>query len=144
ASSAFGVLSLLYLVLSVAYHAAADCSRNPQETIQQVELARFGPSGLSSLAILLFAFTCQVNVPSMFAELQPPNPATMRHISRRAVLLCLGCYALIGTAGYVNFPHKRESNVLSNYELDEPHSRMMAPSFGAIALTVLMARARRN
>jgi len=139
ASSAFGVLSLLYLVLSVAYHAAADCSRNPQETIQQVELARFGPSGLSSLAILLFAFTCQVNVPSMFAELQPPNPATMRHISRRAVLLCLGCYALIGTAGYVNFPHKRESNVLSNYELDEPHSRMMAPSFGAIALTVLMA-----
>jgi len=80
----------------------------------------------------------------MFAELQPPSPATMRHISRRAVLLCLGCYALIGTAGYVNFPHKRESNVLSNYELDEPHSRMMAPSFGAIALTVLMARARRN
>ena len=42
----------------------------------------------------------------MFAELQPPNPATMRTISRRAVLLCLGCYALIGTAGYVNFPHK--------------------------------------
>ena len=33
-----------------------------------------GRSCLSSLAILLFAFTCQVNVPSMYAELEPKTP----------------------------------------------------------------------
>eukprot|EP00967_Tisochrysis_lutea_P083828 scaffold116786_cov40-Tisochrysis_lutea.AAC.2 len=54
-------------------------------------------------------------------------------------MLCLICYALIGAAGYANFPQNVHANVLSNYKLDEVHSRLMAPSYCAILLTVLMA-----
>ena len=63
----------------------------------------------------------------------------MNAISFRSVLVCLGCYVTIGAAGYANFPASTEPNVLSNYRLDDPRSRLMAPSFGAIALAVLMA-----
>jgi len=63
----------------------------------------------------------------------------MRLISRRSSMLCLICYALIGAAGYANFPQNVHANVLSNYKLDEVHSRLMAPSYCAILLTVLMA-----
>jgi amino acid permease len=63
----------------------------------------------------------------------------MGAISRRSALLCLACYALIGSAGYANFPGHVHANVLSNYNLDDLHSRVMAPSFLAILLTVLMS-----
>ena len=42
----------------------------------------------------MFAFTCQVNVPSLYHELHVHTPEQMRRVSLRAVCFCLGCYAI--------------------------------------------------
>ena len=42
-------------------------------------------------------------------------------------------------AGYANFPRSREPNILSNYDISRRSDALMAPSFLAVALTVLAA-----
>ena len=160
ASSLFGVCSLVYLVLSVCVHAADSCAKDPEHTYTQLRAFTLTEHTPSTVAILVFAFTCQVNVPSIYQDLQPRsggNPALQRGVSkhaeaevrrsgrrmyavsRRACAICFVCYALIGAAGYANFPHSHEPNILSNYDISQARNALMAPSFLAVALTVLAA-----
>jgi len=95
----------------------------------------------------MFAFTCQVNIPSLYDELQIRTPETMRAVSLRACLVCTCTYVLIGLTGYANFPDAVQGNILNNYCVLDPTKssyadhppRIMLPAFGAITLTVLMA-----
>jgi len=115
--------------------------------VNQLSLGHFDSKAVSASAILMFAFTCQVNVPSLFYELRERTPAQMSAVSKRGVAVCLLCYLVIGFSGYANFPHSDQGNVLKNYcVLDAVKSsyspdppRVMVPAFGAITLTVLMA-----
>ena len=168
ASSLFGVCSLVYLVLSVCVHAADSCARDPEHTYGELRAVKFTEHTPSTVAILVFAFTCQVNVPSIYQDMQPRGGGNlalqgalhgttarsmsrraeaeirrsgrrMYAVSRRACAICFVCYALIGAAGYANFPHSREPNILSNYDISQRSNALMAPSFLAVALTVLAA-----
>jgi amino acid permease len=105
-----------------------------------------GPAASAS-AVILFAFTCQVNVPSLYDELQTRTPETMSAVSVRACFLALTFYVLIGMSGYANFPHTTQGNILNNYCLLDPGKSALSadppnvilPAFGCLALTVLMA-----
>lgn len=89
--SLFGVLSVIYLVLSVVAHAclcavqeftiasaAAPTASAASAGLERIVggedgrmyLFAWGPSSMEAVAIALFAFTCQVNVPALFAELE--------------------------------------------------------------------------
>jgi len=142
ASSLFGILSLAYLVFSICVHAAWSVVSDEEPLLAEARLFNASSGTFSALAILMFAFTCQVNVPSIYAELTKPSLSEMSSVSARAVCICLLSYALVGTAGYVNFPHSEESNILSNYCMSrgsDLSTRLMAPAFLAISITVLMA-----
>jgi len=146
-TSLFGIMALGYLVLAVTVHFLADASVSPQQTVDKVSMAHFSENAVSASAILMFAFTCQVNVPSLYYELSQRTPGQMRAVSKRGVAICMLCYLVIGFSGYANFPDSQQGNVLKNYcVLDATKSsfaddppRVMAPAFGAITLTVLMA-----
>ena len=146
-TSLFGVLALGYLVLAVAIHFAVDCGYAPDRTIDAVRLANADKAAVSATSIVMFAFTCQVNIPSLYAEMNERTPKQMGGVSRRAVSICLVYYLVIGVCGYANFPHSRQGNILSNYCVLDPSTSsysphpppVVAPAFIAITLTVLMA-----
>mmetsp|Transcript_586 Transcript_586/g.1992 ORF Transcript_586/g.1992 Transcript_586/m.1992 type:complete len:508 (-) Transcript_586:3611-5134(-) len=146
-TSLFGVLALVYLVVAVAIHFAVDASLDPSSNYRTAKLFQATEDAVSATAILMFAFTCQVNVPSLYAELCDASPSRMAAVSRRAVGLALVCYLVVGVTGYLNFPLSAQGNLLNNYCLlyperssASPHPpRVMLVAFGAIATTILMA-----
>ena len=146
-TSLFGVLALVYLVTAVAIHFAFDAAANPQQTIDKIQLANPSKDAISATSIIMFAFTCQVNIPSLYAELNERTPQQMSRVSVRACVVCLLSYTVIGLTGYANFPTSDQGNVLNNYcvlspskSAFEPHPpRVILPAFIAITLTVLMA-----
>jgi len=139
-TSMLGVLSLLYLVLSVMVHAAWSWSVDAGNENKDVQWFEPTMEAFSATAIIMFAFTCQVNVPSLYEELQQQSRARMRAVSIRAIAICLACYACVGVAGYVDFPLATDSNLLGNYDLvHDASSKMMLPAYAAICLTVLVA-----
>ena len=150
-TSLFGVLALIYLVAAVATHFAIDAAVDPSGTLGRLRLVSLTADGVSASAIVMFAFTCQVNVPSLYAALQTRTPGEMAAVSRRATALCLACYLLVGFCGYADFPARDPfpGNLLKNYCLVSPdHSsrapsghtpRVMTAAYVAITLTIVMA-----
>jgi len=146
-TSLFGVLSLCYLVVAVAVHFAADAAVTPAKTFRAAALVKGSVDAVSASAVILYAFTCQVNVPALYEDLADRSPAAMGAVSKRAVLLCLTFYLVAGLCGYADFPESHEGNLLKNYcLLDAGKSsatptppRVMPAAFCAITLTITMA-----
>ena len=139
-TSLFGVISLFYLVLSVIVHATWASIAEPLPALEPIKLWSPSMSTFPAISIIMFAFTCQVNVPALYEELQPRSPAKMRAVSLRAVGVCLLAYALIGVAGYVDYPASRHANLLLNYDVaNEASAQPMIPAYLAITITVLVA-----
>jgi Na+/proline symporter len=84
---------------------------DPADTIDEALLYNPHKAAVSASSIIMFAFTCQVNVPALYDELEQRTPAQMRRVSARAVLIALVFYGAIGVAGYANFPHSHQGNV---------------------------------
>ena len=147
-TSMIGQVSLLYLVTAVTVHSIIDSAAEPGQTIGAMELwpQRLQPASSAS-AVIMFAFTCQVNIPSLYQELQPRDVHAMTTVSMRACAICLLSYVLIGVAGYADFGSDVQGNILNNYcVIDSAKSsrvvnppRIIVPAFGAIVLTVLVA-----
>ena len=81
---------------------------DPADTIDEALLYNPHKAAVSASSIIMFAFTCQVNVPALYDELEQRTPAQMRRVSARAVLIALVFYGAIGVAGYANFPHSHQ------------------------------------
>ena len=119
-TSLFGVLALVYLVTAVLIHFLFDASLDPKHTVGAMSLGHLSEGAVSAAAIIMFAFTCQINVPSVYQELNVKTLHEMSVVSIRAVTLCLLCYLIVGIAGYADFPSSSEGNLLKNYCLLEP------------------------
>ena len=177
-ASAFGVLAVVYLVLSVVAHmslcaffsphddqladfgaataAAAGSSSAASPPVPPprlpaagdadgVQLWTWHAASFEALAVMMFAFTCQVNVPSLYDELKERSLPRMRRVSARAIGICLACYAAVGVAGYADAPASVSGNLLNNYCVSlhpgasEHPSHLMLPAYVAMASSVLMA-----
>lgn len=164
-TSLFGVVALFYLGLSVVVHAllhalhvvpeerhhalagaalaAAAAEPHAEPHAGGFELLRLSMRSFEAVAIIMFAFTCQVNVPSIYEEMErsASSASRMSLVSIGAMSVCLGAYALIGTAGYYDAPDSQHGNLLDNYCVigSSEGARLMLPAFGAMLVTVLMA-----
>ena len=96
---------------------------------------------MEALSIITFAFTMQVNVPSLFEELPRRTPRRMGIVSGRCMALCSVCYMLVGLAGYRDAPTSPNGNLLGNYCVTSSSltSHMMQAAFVAMAFSVVMA-----
>lgn len=186
-ASAFGVIAVVYLVLSVVVHACLCAISTPLPPFHSlsssssselataahllakadvlppppsppphdgdggddegggVALWAWRSQSFEALAVMMFAFTCQVNVPSLYEELEQRSLPRMHTVSTRAIGICLACYAAVGVAGYVDAPTSTSGNLLNNYCVTlhpgahEAASRLMLPAYVAMAASVLMA-----
>ena len=164
-ASVFGVLAVVYLALSVVAHALlcrfasggltgvtfADITLDVETTqvvTPEVAVAQWwtwSTASFEALAVMMFAFTCQVNVPSLYDELHERSLPRMRAVSARSIGICLLCYSLVGVAGYADAPASTSGNLLNNYCV-QPMSKdgrftpsLMLPAYAAMAVSVLMA-----
>lgn len=154
-ASATGLASIATLIFASALHlmddlAAADV--DPPQNVTSYALAGDNPmpslgdflwpangwlSILTATPIVLFAFSCQVNVPAIYQELssQGDKLARMHSVTARAVGVCAILYTAISLVAVADFGAGIAPNVLSNYEL----KGTMQVASGAMAAAVIMA-----
>ena len=87
----------------------------------------------------MFAFTCQVNVFSIYEELERKGERRMKRVSNGAVTVCFIAYLLMGTMGYLDFGPNTQSNILKNYCVRKNPSPLIIASFICITITIIMA-----
>ncbi|GAB5354845.1 hypothetical protein AAMO2058_000154300 [Amorphochlora amoebiformis] len=116
--SFLGVCSIFYLVASACLHTLAHMSKTGTvETLSNVSILKGENSGgaLLALPVMIFAYTCQTNVFSVYHALARPSARRMQKVSYRAVGICFTIYFLMGVAGYLNFGPQTRPNILQNY-----------------------------
>jgi amino acid permease len=139
-SSLVGQVSLMYLVLAVAVHCYIDVGADADATVGSMGLV--GPAmapASSASAVIMFAFTCQVNIPSLYDELQIRTPETMRAVSLRACLVCTCTYVLIGLTGVPGVTAARDPHRSAAHTAE--HSAAASRRHASLRTAVGMRRA---
>jgi amino acid permease len=95
---------------------------------------------LQSIPIIIFAFTCQINVIPIYNELEYANAKRMKKVTRSSVFLSFTVYFLMGVFGYLNFADVGvDPNVLSSYQVEKSHNPLHISAYVAILLTIALA-----
>ena len=140
-TSFFGMCAMVWLTVAVMWHAAAG-SRHPDRPHPPpaVDVWAVRWDLLVSTPIVLFAYTCQINVFAIYDELCPQTPRAMVRVSTWGIALCFAIYFLIGLAGYADFGAQTQGNILNNYAPTLAQSSWVVQSaFVATALAITMA-----
>ncbi|KAK1744681.1 transmembrane amino acid transporter protein [Skeletonema marinoi] len=167
--SSLGVLSIIFLVIAAVIHSiihgdVIGSGANSQEeaaTSAEVNSLLWPKSFVSMLQafpIIIFAFSCQVNVCQIYEELKPassitdtsddvPNVMTllklkqqmMTTITRNGILLCTILYLLIGVFGFLDFTKTTTDDILINYCIQVTHDALMTAATFSVFLAVVVA-----
>jgi amino acid permease len=145
-SSFFGVAAIFYLVFAGLLHSGLHEGFTPERWSQGGGTAYpslFAPMSfldiVQAMPIMMFAFTCQVNVFAIYSELEHASPKRMSEVTNGALMTCFVVYLFMGVAGFSDFPKNTSANILDNYCLHTHHDPYIVAAFGAITITVLMA-----
>lgn len=148
--SSLGVLSIIFLVIAAVIHSIIHGDVIGQKESTPVELSsllwpKSFVSMLQAFPIIIFAFSCQVNVCQIFEELKPAT-SNLRHtsddvptslallkskqqmmkdITRNGILLCMSLYLLIGVLGFLDFTKTTADDILINYCIQVTHDALM-------------------
>lgn len=165
--SPVGVLSIVFLVMAAVAHSVAhgdvlgiddDAPRRQQSRPTTDVRSLLWPSSfwdvVRAFPIIVFAFSCQVNVCAIFEEL-PPDEATdvhssdvaewrskqrgMARITRKGIGLCATLYVCIGLFGFLDFGRGTADNVLNNYCVRATHDGLMIAASAFVAVAVVVA-----
>eukprot|EP00301_Raphidiophrys_heterophryoidea_P002664 c11241_g1_i1.p1 GENE.c11241_g1_i1~~c11241_g1_i1.p1 ORF type:complete len:262 (-),score=76.65 c11241_g1_i1:926-1711(-) len=113
-SSFFGVMTICYLVAATVAHAFDDLNfvtEVPWKSRWLWASSSFsGP--MQAAPIIIFAFSCQLNVFEIYNELEKPTDKRMAKVTNLAMSICLAVYTLMGFFGFVNFQGETCGNIL--------------------------------
>eukprot|EP01010_Urceolus_cornutus_P002634 NODE_338_length_1767_cov_328.221769_g274_i0.p1 GENE.NODE_338_length_1767_cov_328.221769_g274_i0~~NODE_338_length_1767_cov_328.221769_g274_i0.p1 ORF type:complete len:548 (-),score=115.74 NODE_338_length_1767_cov_328.221769_g274_i0:122-1702(-) len=113
-SSFIGVLSMFYISFAVTQLAIQEWNE-PQGEM----LTTFDWGTCTSMPIVVFTFSCQVNVWPIYEELKASTKKQKRSMMMRAsygaVTISLLAYCIIGYFGYRYFGQRVDGNVLTNF-----------------------------
>ena len=129
--SSVGVLSIIFLVLAAVIHSIqygdifgttiSDSDQNKNTDIVTLLWPNSFWDVVQAFPIMIFAFSCQVNVCAIFEELKSPGDIVSNHdsilikermmkrIIRSGISLCITLYLAIGIFGYLDFAHQTVS-----------------------------------
>ena len=154
-TSFFGVFSICYLVFATVYHSTNTMIQEGFDvTWGEAKLINFNILDFAqAMPIIMFAFTCQVNVFSIYDELERPSPRRMGKVTNWAIFVCIAVYALTGMFGSLLYHKDTNPNILNNFLADQAKHRadnnsdeegggqnlILLLSFVAMALTIVMA-----
>jgi amino acid permease len=141
-SSILGVCSIFFLVIAVCIRSIMYAQKNGlPENLSWTLNVSHGPDFMLSVPIVMFAFTCQVNVFSIYTELQRPCIRRMNKVVDRATLISVMIYLVIGLVAYIAFgpslvDPQYKGNILLSFPLND---KLIAISRAAITFTVSVA-----
>lgn len=134
-SSMAGVLAIVFLVAAVALRAAQRIA-NGYDWGAVVWFNWDVRSIFTSIPIMLFAFTCQVNVFSIYTELHRPSIRRMSRVVHRGFIVNTIIYLVIGIFGALHYGRSTLPDILQNLSLSDP---LMAFAQLGVGLTVVLA-----
>eukprot|EP00668_Euglena_longa_P000256 GGOE01000344.1.p1 GENE.GGOE01000344.1~~GGOE01000344.1.p1 ORF type:complete len:480 (+),score=118.44 GGOE01000344.1:47-1441(+) len=130
-TSFFGMCAMLYLTYAITFHALQKGTIHPD-----VEYFSLRWDAFASMPIVLFAYTCQVNVFAIYDELVPQTQQGMQRVTVGAVGFCFIIYCLVGISGYCEFGPRTMGNILLNYDVQRSTVIQLAYVAMAVALTM--------
>jgi amino acid permease len=163
--SSLGVLSIIFLVIAAVIHSiihgdVIGSGANSREESSNVEMRsllwpKSFVSMLQAFPIIIFAFSCQVNVCQIFEELKPATSSIrdtsddvptlallkskqqmMKRITRNGILLCMSLYLLIGVFGFLDFTRTTADDILINYCIQVTHDALMTAGKKLLAKSI--------
>eukprot|EP00299_Pterocystis_sp_00344_P018102 c9047_g1_i1.p1 GENE.c9047_g1_i1~~c9047_g1_i1.p1 ORF type:complete len:461 (+),score=88.58 c9047_g1_i1:43-1425(+) len=141
-SSLFGVITIFYLVIATMIHSLMNTQQYHFLPINEMSFW-FGRSFIDVIEaapIVIFAFTCQVNVFAIYNELEVSSPAVMEKVTHWSMFTCLVVYITIGFFGFLEFQSSTCGNILQNFRTDLNNGHVMViGAYLGITLTILMA-----
>eukprot|EP00928_Gymnodinium_smaydae_P031838 TRINITY_DN23241_c0_g1_i2.p1 TRINITY_DN23241_c0_g1~~TRINITY_DN23241_c0_g1_i2.p1 ORF type:complete len:401 (-),score=42.83 TRINITY_DN23241_c0_g1_i2:217-1419(-) len=142
-TSFLGVGCIIYLIAVVLYVFAVNGTSS--SLVDDSGFTGIEPKGgilgcFQMVALAIFAFCCQPNVPSVYTELEQRSFHKMEKVSTCSMSLCLGVYLLMGVVGFLAFGEDTRGNVLSNLQpLLCECDLIVVSGFACMAFAVTMA-----
>eukprot|EP00164_Ancoracysta_twista_P003027 GFYU01004038.1.p1 GENE.GFYU01004038.1~~GFYU01004038.1.p1 ORF type:complete len:529 (+),score=110.10 GFYU01004038.1:289-1875(+) len=134
-SSLLGVMSIVYLVIAIMINSIMKMSTDGFDHGAPVMFNK-PMSTIQAFPVVMFAFTCQTNVYSIYCELVRPTRRRMNKVVHRSVLTSFMIYIVIGIFGYLQYEHDVAGNILKNLDI---HNPMLAAGEATVTLTVILA-----
>ena len=109
-ASTFGILSLFLLIFIVFIECPFFYSHNVIKGGQKINIMDVRPGFqkdmqfLQSISTIIYAFACHVGVFPVLNSLHNPTRKRVQTVFRRATLLDIVCYLIIGFSGYLTQP----------------------------------------
>ncbi|ORY54711.1 vacuolar amino acid transporter 5 [Pseudomassariella vexata] len=112
-TSIVALVSIGYLIVLVVYHFAADSV--PTRGLVRV-ITWGGPiSALTSLPVVIFAYTCHQNMFSILNEIQDYSPKSIMGVISSSIGSAAFIYVLVAITGYLTFGDDIKGNIVSMY-----------------------------
>eukprot|EP00744_Colponema_vietnamica_P006224 GILI01009052.1.p1 GENE.GILI01009052.1~~GILI01009052.1.p1 ORF type:complete len:433 (-),score=144.38 GILI01009052.1:147-1445(-) len=111
-SSLFGILMIFYLAFAIAFESSQYISA---DVFSKIPYFRFNMDLFSALSITFFAYTCHVNVFSVYAELHNPLPRRVAKVTSRSVYVEILLYSFLAIFGFLSFPVDTPDNITTAY-----------------------------
>ncbi|CAK7229676.1 hypothetical protein SCUCBS95973_007303 [Sporothrix curviconia] len=129
-TSVVALVSIGYLIVLVVYHFASD---SPAERGEVRLVMWAGPVALlSSLPVVVFAYTCHQNMFSILNELKDNSPGSVVGVVSSSIGSAAFIYILVAVTGYLTFGNNVVGNIVSMYPAN------IASTIGKAAIVVLV------
>lgn len=143
-SSVLGVISVSFLVFVTIFKSIESLSSKDDESDWFDDVALWPDTFsdfIQACPVIMFAFSCQVNVPQIYNELGENRSVTsLMWAARKAVSVCFMFYLLMGVMGYLNFAGKRtDANILKNYCVQDTHDPLVISAFACLSLAIVVS-----
>jgi len=133
--SAFGVCSVVFLVIAMVSHALTNGMKT--RDLSTLEYVRTSNEAIVGASVFMFAFLCQTNAFEVYSEMEDASPAKLSHVTAYSMSGCCALYIIAGFFGYADFGNDVEDAVLKNYH---PRTQpMFAISFAGLAVKLCVA-----
>ena len=117
-ASTFGILSLFLLIFIVLLECPFFYNHNVVKGGQKINFMDIKPGFgkdmqfLQSISTIIYAFACHVGVFPVLNSLHNPTRKRVQKVFRRATLLDIVCYLIIGFSGYLTQPQNTPDLIL--------------------------------
>lgn len=144
-SSSFGMASACFFVFVTVYKSIESVGKDGYNDSWGDAGVRLWPESfgdvLISLSLMCFVFSCQVNVPRIYNELELDSNSLsyMKKVTRAAVGVCFIVYLFMGTFSYLNYGEDTDGDVLNNFCIQDTHDGLVVCAFVLLALKVCVA-----
>ena len=122
-ASTFGILSLFLLIFIVLVECPFFYHHNVVQGGQKINFMDVRPGFkkdmqfLRSISTIIYAFACHVGVYPVLNSLHNPTRKRVQKVFRRATLLDIVCYLIIGYSGYLSQPENMPDLILERNKI---------------------------